>query len=413
MALRISLLLALHPCPSLDCHSDFEELYVDFDSPVEMVNYLRWPLVVRFCKEYLRPLRDVAMAIRDRFRFQDPMAQDGPWVREQMCRYVAIVSYISNCAEGGFSSLHEFRPVLPSVNSMWWMLRLVCKFGFDGDDIDFRREERLRLLLVVYQHRLKTGVMRTSRVSHRDRTENMDARFPPPRSTEELSSIPEALKLVLPAFFAWMPDLDDFHKRCDPVLDYFVLVAGPYAHLLNKAFPSMVLFPSDLPSESREYLLPHVFNFLRFLNLAFVLALERVLLDRTNTRIPPQAICTLTLMQKFHCLLGEPSYDNITGYEPEMLDRIVRMLSIARLARSTSADPIDIPYEPMLGYLPCVPSWTSSRITSLRIEEVGDPWAPERYWLWERKYVASRATKDLGDAIAGLVGPQWYPDEGR
>ena len=93
MALRIALLrdVTLHPRPLLDRRSDFEELYVDFDSPAEMVNYLRRPAVARLCRDYLRPLRDVAMSVRDRFRFQDPLAQDGPWVREQMCRYVAIV----------------------------------------------------------------------------------------------------------------------------------------------------------------------------------------------------------------------------------------------------------------------------------------------------------------------------------
>ena len=83
-----------------------------------------------------------------------------------------------------------------------------------------------------------------------------------------------------------------------------------------------------------------------------MLALERALLDRAKTRIPSQAIRTLTLMQKFHRLLGEPSYDQGSGYEPAMLERVDRMLGIARRARSDPGDPIDIPYEPILGYLP-------------------------------------------------------------
>ncbi|KAJ6485606.1 hypothetical protein C8R45DRAFT_277226 [Mycena sanguinolenta] len=111
------------------------------------------------------------MSICDRFRFQDPLVQDGPWVREQMCHYVALVvrggsdiflfqavADLALCPVLCFALrrrrlcvLSEYRPILPSVNSMWWMLCLVQKYGFEGDDIDLLREERLRRLLIVYQ----------------------------------------------------------------------------------------------------------------------------------------------------------------------------------------------------------------------------------------------------------------------
>lgn len=144
-----------------------------------------------------------------------------------------------------------------------------------------------------------------------------------------------------------------------------------------------------------------------------MIALEKSLVDRVPLRVPPQAIFTLTLMQKFHRLLDEPSYGSGSGFEPAMLERVKRMLGVARKARMEHHLPIDVPFVPLLGYLPAVPSWTVSRLEALRIEELGDPWAGERYWLQERQYDPRRASKDLGDCIRPLVEENWYEDEAR
>ena len=87
----------------------------------------------------------------------------------------------------------------------------------------------------------------------------------PPRSVDELVQIPHALKTVLPGFIRTTPDLSKFWDYDDPVLQYFVDVVAPYGRILNKAFPSAAMFPADVLPSSKEYLVPHVFNFLRFL----------------------------------------------------------------------------------------------------------------------------------------------------
>ena len=93
MALRVSLLrtAVLRPRPSLEDRSDFEELYADFDSHDEFVEYLRRPAIAQLSREYLHPLRDVSMIVRDRFKYHDPAPRDGPWIREQTGYYVGFI----------------------------------------------------------------------------------------------------------------------------------------------------------------------------------------------------------------------------------------------------------------------------------------------------------------------------------
>lgn len=87
----------------------------------------------------------------------------------------------------------------------------------------------------------------------------------PPRSTEGLTRIPEALQLMLEPYRAMLPDPRLYGESENGVLLYFQEVAGPYAQLIDKGFPTGALHKTQLRPESIEYLTPHVGELLRFL----------------------------------------------------------------------------------------------------------------------------------------------------
>lgn len=101
MALSFALLkdYRLDESPTLRLRSDFEVVYLDFDSEIEMSNYLRRPVMRQFCLEVLRPLRDVIMALRDRFRNASPVPRDSPWIRGQLGAY--MIHIVRTAPSGG------------------------------------------------------------------------------------------------------------------------------------------------------------------------------------------------------------------------------------------------------------------------------------------------------------------------
>ncbi|KAJ7017471.1 hypothetical protein C8F04DRAFT_1200483 [Mycena alexandri] len=193
----------------------------------------------------------------------------------------------------------------------------------------------------------------------------------PPRSTEGLTRIPEALQLMLEPYRAMLPD---------PRFE----VAGPYAQLIDKGFPTGALHKSQLRPESIEYLTPHVGELLRFLGLAYVVALEVVSNYGGPMKFPSEAIRTLSLMQKFHCLLEEPSYALGPGLETIMHGWVKLMIGSARQRRVSYSDAIDIPPVRDLAHVPCVPSWTVEEIAVFQKQEATNPWVAEEYWLHVR-----------------------------
>jgi hypothetical protein len=126
--------------------------------------------------------------------------------------------------------------------------------------------------------------------------------------------------------------------------------------------------------------------------------------------IPAEAIRTLSLMQKFHNLLGNPAYGPYARQDEGRLALVDRMLKVARGDRSSSSDPIDIPYSSFMGHVPCVPSWTVDQILLLEAQEIVDPWVAERYWLRERVQDADRAGKDLSTLLTDVAGAEWFPE---
>lgn len=91
--------------------------------------------------------------------------------------------------------------------------------------------------------------------------------FLPPRSVEQLSQIPRALILLLPSFLHTYPSSDPYIQTPHGLYFFFTRVVGPYGRLLNKAFPSRAINPSDILASTRECMVLHVGNFLKYLVL--------------------------------------------------------------------------------------------------------------------------------------------------
>ncbi|KAJ7702003.1 hypothetical protein B0H16DRAFT_1748369 [Mycena metata] len=99
---------------------------------------------------------------------------------------------------------------------------------------------------------------------------------PSPRTTEELTHIPEALQLLLGLYCSLLPDPRLYGEDRHGPLRYFEEVVGPYAKLIDKGFPTRAMVKHQMRPESVEFLTPHVGELLRFLGLAYVIALEIV-----------------------------------------------------------------------------------------------------------------------------------------
>ncbi|KAJ7622783.1 hypothetical protein DFH06DRAFT_1143115 [Mycena polygramma] len=418
MALSFALLkdYRLDESPTLRLRSDFEVVYLDFDSEIEMSNYLRRPVMRQFCLEVLRPLRDVIMALRDRFRNASPVPRDSPWIRGQLGAY--MIHIVRTAPSGGtlwlslmlssqdkiFLAIDRSHPVgpytrvpTPTPNSIAYMIQLVEQFGFIGDEFSWVEDDLKQKLRAVYMHANNTVA------AMNDRLED------------------EALRAL--SFRRGSSPLEGSCAERSIEVESFELDRRvPYARVINKGFPSRSSQPVDISPETRDFMLPHVGNLLKYLVrrsfirsappgvLVYVIALESALNAATPLFVPPEAIRTLSLMQKFHMLLGQPSYGTGSGYEGVLLDMVNRMLKCARDSRSKTSDPIDIPYSSVMGHIPCVPSWTPEFIRVLEAQEIADPWIAERYWLRERVQDCDRVGKDLADLLADVAGGEWYPE---
>ncbi|KAJ7019815.1 hypothetical protein C8F04DRAFT_1275805 [Mycena alexandri] len=221
-----------------------------------------------------------------------------------------------------------------------------------------------------------------------------------PRTTEELTRIPEALQLLLAPYRSRLPDSRLYGEDPHGVLRYFEEVVGPYAQLIDKAFPTRALAKHQLRAESIEFLTPHVGELLRFLGIAYVIALEVVSNYGPPMLFPCESIRTLCLMQKFHEILDNPAYELGPGLETIMLGWVKLMVGSARQRRLSHTDPIDIRPPRDLAHVPCVPSWTVEEIAVLQEEEGKDAWVAEKYWLRERVEACNRAGKELSDVLS-------------
>ncbi|KAJ7713533.1 hypothetical protein B0H16DRAFT_1899467 [Mycena metata] len=232
---------------------------------------------------------------------------------------------------------------------------------------------------------------------------------PAPRTTEELTRIPEALQLLLTPYRTLLPDPRAYGEDRHGLLRYFEEVVGPYTQLIDKGFPTRAIVKHQMRAESVEFLTPHVGELLRFLGLAYVIALEIVSNYGPPMLFPTEAIRTLTLMQKFDSILGSPTYEVGPALQSIIMSWLKLMIGCARQRRISYTDPIDIPLVRDLAHVPCVPSWTVEEIATLQEEERNDPWVAEKYWLSERVQACNRAGKELSDVLADVAGAEWYP----
>ncbi|KAJ6482813.1 hypothetical protein C8R47DRAFT_1073412 [Mycena vitilis] len=419
MALSFALLkdYRLDESPTLRLRSDFEVVYLDFDSEIEMSNYLRRPVMRQFCLEVLRPLRDVIMALRDRFRNASPVPRDSPWIRGQLGAYMIHIDKIFLAIDRSHPVGPYTRVPTPTPNSIAYMIQLVEQFGFIGDEFSWVEDDLKQKLRAVFMHANDTVAAMNDRLEDEalralSFRRELDAvrTFLPPRTVHELAQIPASLQILLPPYLLRVPLISAFTHPSYGVRAYFFDVVGPYARVINKGFPSRSSQPVDISPETRDFMLPHVGNLLKYLSIGYVIALESALNAATPLFVPPEAIRTLSLMQKFHMLLGQPSYGTGSGYEGVLLDMVNRMLKCARDSRSKTSDLIDIPYSSVMGHIPCVPSWTPEFIRVLEAQEIADPWIAERYWLRERVQDCDRVGKDLADLLADVAGGEWYPE---
>ncbi|KAJ6447871.1 hypothetical protein C8R47DRAFT_1085150 [Mycena vitilis] len=233
--------------------------------------------------------------------------------------------------------------------------------------------------------------------------------YAPPRSVAQLARVPQAVRLMLGVYLLNVPDIRSFSTEDDPVLAYFTAVVGPYALLIDKALPGRARESSDVPTETKVFLLPHVMNFVKFLVLAYVVA-QRVSDDRGSPlSFPPESCATLGLARKFHALLDQPSYEFPEGLEPDILLLLNFMAEFADRAATGTPRPRDVPEIRGLEHIPCVPSWTTEDIRILQAQETCMPWVGESYWLADRTQALLRVGRDLERALNCPEHAAWYP----
>ncbi|KAJ7029779.1 hypothetical protein C8F04DRAFT_1187455 [Mycena alexandri] len=455
MALRFALLRDYQRgAPTSFCtRSQFEVFFIDLDTEEELVCYLRRPEVTNFSQQILVPLRDQVMLVRDHFRGSPPAARDSPWIRHQTSVYMCYLAYIRRAIVPDVHGIVGKCMPTPSVASLLYMMRLIRRFGFAGDDVATIAECAEDDLLIVFNHAHETIFAMAARLADVPpqyvATLSEIQMAPPggvlsslpllssvqpllfvrpllpvmdlsaiiegdensvePRTTEELTRIPEALQLLLAPYRSRLPDSRLYGEDPHGVLRYFEEVVGPYAQLIDKAFPTRALAKHQLRAESIEFLTPHVGELLRFLGIAYVIALEVVSNYGPPMLFPCESIRTLCLMQKFHEILDNPAYELGPGLETIMLGWVKLMVGSARQRRLSHTDPIDIRPPRDLAHVPCVPSWTVEEIAVLQEEEAKDAWVAEKYWLRERVEACNRAGKELSDVLSDVAGAEWYP----
>ncbi|KAJ7775212.1 hypothetical protein B0H16DRAFT_1713637 [Mycena metata] len=156
---------------------------------------------------------------------------------------------------------------------------------------------------------------------------------PSPRTTEELTRIPEALQLLLGPYRSLLPDPRLYGEDRHGLLRYFEEVVGPYTKLIDKGFPTRAMVKHQMRLESVEFLTPHVGELLRFLGLAYVIALEIVSNYGPPMLFPTEAIRTPSLMQKFDSILGSPTYKVGPALQSIIMSWLKLMIGCARQRR--------------------------------------------------------------------------------
>ncbi|KAJ7688086.1 hypothetical protein B0H16DRAFT_1753177 [Mycena metata] len=179
----------------------------------------------------------------------------------------------------------------------------------------------------------------------------------PPRTVEALSCVPESLGPLLLPYHLSLPDLCEYGEDMHGLLRFFEEITGPYAQLINKAFPTGTLQRHELRAE------------IIVVGFAYIIVLDIVVNYGSSISIPCEAIRTFCLMQKFHSILGSPSYTVGPGLEAMMHGWVRLMLSHAHQRHHQSTDPIDIS--------------AVNKISVLQTAEAHNAWVGEKYWLRE------------------------------
>ncbi|KAJ7813080.1 hypothetical protein B0H13DRAFT_1925768 [Mycena leptocephala] len=420
--------------PSYSSRPEFEFIWIDLDSEAQLVEYLRCPSVARYCQTVLHPLCDIAMLVRNQFRGVDPAPCDSPWICQQLGAYMNLIvrlffpalslpvllrfpvfapqSHVFAAIDKSHSVAPGKRVATPSVTSLIYMMRLVRQFGFDSDETESVLDDFGQRLDVVFSHANVTAMAMSARMEYTTPDETVPAIEYRMSLLDSPSSDSSRNAVILgrgdsPASKA---DNNLYIDHARGVYDFFVEVVGPYGRLLNKAFPSCANTSADVSLEAKEFLIPHVGNFLSYLCQAYTIGTIYSALEHVPLVIPAEAIRTLSLMQKFHCLLGNPAYGPNSLQDDERLILVDRVLKVAHEDCFSSSDPIDLPYSPFMSHVPCVPSWTADQVLLLKAQEIVDPWVAERYWLRERVQDADRVGKDLSTLLTEVTRGEWFPE---
>ncbi|KAJ6595927.1 hypothetical protein B0H10DRAFT_2232739 [Mycena sp. CBHHK59/15] len=226
-----------------------------------------------------------------------------------------------------------------------------------------------------------------------------------PRSVGELSAILSSIQVILPSFTFVFPDSRLYSSQVGGVLAFVMDNLALFARIINLALPSRVSKPSDVPEVTKVYLNRFVGCYLRYAALTYIVALGVVETIGGPMSVPAECVISLSLMSKFHSLLGSPSYGMGPAYEGALLRRVQHCLWLARSSRNKVSDPINVPSTLDLALFSAVPSWTAEEIAILNAQERVDPWIGEKYWLRERIQDAEGMGKILlGSTKVGAVG---------
>ncbi|KAJ7020696.1 hypothetical protein C8F04DRAFT_1274610 [Mycena alexandri] len=113
MALRFALLRDYQrgAPASFRTRSQLEVFFIDLDTEEELV-----------------------MLVRDRFRGSPPAARDSPWICHQTSVYMCYLAYIRRAIVPDVHGIIGKRVPTPLVASLLYMMHLIRRFGFTGDD---------------------------------------------------------------------------------------------------------------------------------------------------------------------------------------------------------------------------------------------------------------------------------------
>ncbi|KAJ6465666.1 hypothetical protein C8R47DRAFT_1079269, partial [Mycena vitilis] len=338
----------LDESPTLRLRSDFEVVYLDFDSEIEMSNYLRRPVMRQFCLEVLRPLRDVIMALRDRFHNASPVPRDSPWIRGQLGAYMIHIDKIFLAIDRSHPVGPYTRVPTPTPNSIAYMIQLVEQFGFIGDEFSWVEDDLKQKLRAVFMHANDTVAAMNDRLEDEALRALSFRRGSSPlegscaeRSIEVESfeldrrsstpSGPFSRPVLCTSWHKFLPRYNSpppvpsprssylaFTHPSYGVRAYFFDVVGPYARVINKGFPSRSSQPVDISPETRDFMLPH--------SIGYVIALESAS-ERSHAAICSSGGHPYPVSDAEVPHAAWPTFVRTgSGYEGVLLDMVNRML---------------------------------------------------------------------------------------